>query len=444
MGHNRIGVVGAALAALLVVAACNTTAQQEVKRVAASTDTVPIKYGTEQQSMALVGLVSGISRGEPIFGFPANSPTSGSLCNYKALGDTTVTYSGGRQFLGDWSTELGVVFHEELSRLGYDVAGNPKEVFHQAKSAQSSRYHVAGRLTDIKGNFCMEHHWWDGRRLDTTSGEMSVDVEWSVLDSLTDKVVFSTSTTGYFKQDKAIKQGIALTFENAFAAAATNFGADNGLRRIILRKSGPGTVDVAAKSTGLVIADGRAVDTGDAADLTRAVVTVRVGSGHGTGFFVGDEGLILTNAHVVGDARDVQIITGQGIEVTAEVIERHDVRDIAVLRSPLRIQNPPKLHLGEVEVTGTVYSVGTPVSQGFDATITRGIVSALRKERRTGLSFIQADVAVSPGNSGGPLFDQHGRIVGIAVLKVVKDGAEGLSFFIPLADGLEKLGIQVN
>ena len=81
-----------------------------------------------------------IDRGETIFAFPAKPTTKGYLCNYTVKDDGEVTYSGGKQYLGDWSSELGDVFYESLTRLGYDIAGDPKDLFNANTSVSSAEY----------------------------------------------------------------------------------------------------------------------------------------------------------------------------------------------------------------------------------------------------------------------------------------------------------------
>ena len=77
-------------------------------------------------------------------------------------------------------------------------------------------------------------------------------------------------------------------------------------------------------------------------------------------------------------------------------------------------------------------------------TVTKGIVSAIRTDNASGMSFIQSDAAISPGNSGGPLFNSKGQVVAISVAKFTGGGAEGLGLFIPLAAALDALGVAVK
>ena len=77
-------------------------------------------------------------------------------------------------------------------------------------------------------------------------------------------------------------------------------------------------------------------------------------------------------------------------------------------------------------------------------TVTKGIISAIRKDTASGKLFIQADAAISPGNSGGPLFDAKGNVIGVSVAKFSGNSAEGLGLFIPLVDALSSVGVSVK
>ena len=89
-----------------------------------------------------------------------------------------------------------------------------------------------------------------------------------------------------------------------------------------------------------------------------------------------------------------------------------------------------------------VFAIGTPVEEGLSSSVTAGVVSGIR--RHNDLEFIQADAAISPGNSGGPLTDKNGNVVGVSVLKKVIPGSEGLGFFIPIDAALDTLNLRTN
>lgn len=156
--------------------------------------------------------------------------------------------------------------------------------------------------------------------------------------------------------------------------------------------------------------------------------------GQGSGFIVSPDGLILTNAHVVADAAGVGVKLTDRREFEARVIGVDRRTDIAVLRIDakdlpvVKIGDPAKLKVGE-----WVVAIGSPF--GLENTVTSGIVSAKSRSLPDGtyVPFIQTDVAVNPGNSGGPLFNMRGEVVGINSQIFSRTGGYmGLSFAIPI------------
>jgi len=156
--------------------------------------------------------------------------------------------------------------------------------------------------------------------------------------------------------------------------------------------------------------------------------------GEGSGFIVGADGTILTNAHVVADAREVTVRLTDRREFTAKVVGVDPQSDVAVIKidgkdlPTVRIGDPAKLRPGE-----WVVAIGSPF--GFDNSVTAGIVSALSRSLPDGqyTPFIQTDAAVNPGNSGGPLFNMAGEVVGInSQIYSRTGGFMGISFAIPI------------
>jgi serine protease Do len=156
--------------------------------------------------------------------------------------------------------------------------------------------------------------------------------------------------------------------------------------------------------------------------------------GQGSGFIVGSDGLILTNAHVVRDAKEVTVKLSDRREFSAKVIGSDSVTDVAVLR--IDAKGLPTVRLGDaraLEVGEPVLAIGAPF--GFEQSATQGIVSAKGRSLPGDavVPFIQTDVAVNPGNSGGPLFNGRGEVVGInAQIYSHTGGYQGLSFAIPI------------
>ena len=154
----------------------------------------------------------------------------------------------------------------------------------------------------------------------------------------------------------------------------------------------------------------------------------------GSGFVISGDGYILTNAHVVDAADEVTVKLNDKREFKAKVIGADRRTDIALLKidasglQAVRVGDPGRLRVGE-----WVVAIGSPF--GFENTVTAGIVSAKGRSlpQENFVPFIQTDVAVNPGNSGGPLFNMRGEVVGInSQIYSRTGGFMGLSFAIPI------------
>ena len=156
--------------------------------------------------------------------------------------------------------------------------------------------------------------------------------------------------------------------------------------------------------------------------------------GHGSGFIVSADGLVLTNAHVVQGASEVTVKLTDRREFRAKVLGADAKTDIAVLK--IDAKDLPVLPMGssaDLKVGQSVIAIGSPF--GFDNSVTAGVVSAKRRSLPDGsfVPFIQTDVAVNPGNSGGPLMNSRGEVVGInSQIYSRSGGYQGLSFAIPI------------
>jgi len=173
------------------------------------------------------------------------------------------------------------------------------------------------------------------------------------------------------------------------------------------------------------------------------VAQVETPTSKGTGFVIDKSGLMLTNRHVIGRFTEATIKFNDGRERTAKVIGRTADLDIALLQiegSTVKNQEPalPLCVRKPATVGEDVIVIGNPL--GLQATTTRGIVSGIRDE--DGASMIQIDAPVNPGNSGGPVVNYNGEVIGIVTSKYVAVGIEGIGFAIGLGSALESLGVS--
>ena len=153
--------------------------------------------------------------------------------------------------------------------------------------------------------------------------------------------------------------------------------------------------------------------------------------GQGSGFIISADGYVITNAHVVADADEVNVTLTDKREFKAKVIGTDQRTDVAVLK--IDTTGLPKVNIGDsdkVRVGEWVLAIGSPF--GFENTVTAGIVSAKSRDTGDFVPLIQSDAAVNPGNSGGPLFNSKGEVIGInSQIFSGNGGYLGISFAIP-------------
>lgn len=174
-----------------------------------------------------------------------------------------------------------------------------------------------------------------------------------------------------------------------------------------------------------------------------AVVTVQAGSSSGSGFFITESGLVVTNRHVVEGATQVGVTTSKGETFQSEALFVHPTKDLALIK--LKAGTYPFVRLADprlVNVGADVVAIGSPGLPGgaqiLANTVTKGIVSAFRKSETYGL-LIQTDVSINHGNSGGPLLNLRGEVIGVNTLAFRDGGATGLNFAISDSEILDML-----
>lgn len=350
-------------------------------------------------------------------------------------------WGSGNEFFGNWSTEVGTLFYEVMRRHGRNVVGDASALFRDTDRAQSAEFLLGGRITAIRGNICHQHGIPNSPRLYRYLGEFYVRVEWEVFSSLSRRVVYKFQTEGYAETKKPMENGVEVTLLNAFTMAVEHAAVDSGFHRILERDR----MQVVSRRPDPLSVTGRPLYRDIAADhiaeLADAAVTIELGSAHGSGFLISHDGHLLTNAHVVGDGKVVPVAFRNGVRVNGTVLRVAPRRDIALIKVPVSVSHVLPIRRGaRPRIGDDVYVVGSPLDSSLRSTVTKGIVSAFRTI--DGQPFIQADAAVTAGNSGGPLVDGQGNVIGITVLKVA--GGENLNLFIPIDDALKALNLSIE
>lgn len=160
-------------------------------------------------------------------------------------------------------------------------------------------------------------------------------------------------------------------------------------------------------------------------EAVKGVVTIRTDVGQGTGFIITNDGYIVTNAHVLVGGRQIQALTYDQKIMEVQFVGHDSDLDVALLKidgdyDELKLGDSDDVQIGE-----KVIAIGNPL--GLQFSVSQGIVSAVERPGPSGIeAYIQTDAALNPGNSGGPLIDTNGRVIGINNFKV--GGSESLGF----------------
>ena len=165
----------------------------------------------------------------------------------------------------------------------------------------------------------------------------------------------------------------------------------------------------------------------------------RSGSASGTGVVLTADGYIVTNAHVVENAVSATVLLTDGRELEAQLVGADTISDLAVLRVEASDLDPAEFgDSGALRVGDSVAAIGDPLGVGLRGTLTNGIVSAINRDVNVGgrtMTLIQTNAAINSGNSGGPLINCYGQVIGIITLKIGDNassaGVEGIGFAIP-------------
>ena len=268
-----------------------------------------------------------------------------------------------------------------------------------------------------------------------------------------------------FNGKRVARSAVALVLAAAMGFAGGFVGAKfGGSGKVVIQQVAPSsTADSASGSDNSITAassSGSSLTTEQVADLVSPSVVVitteqvvysqwswygqnQVESGAGSGVIISSDGYILTCAHVVDGASNITV-TINDKDYTATLVGEDTTSDIAVIKidadglTPATVGNSDSLKVGQ-----NVMAVGNPLGE-LGGTVTGGMISALNRSvtiqgtnSTNTMSLIQMDASVSPGNSGGGLFNMNGELVGIVNAKSSSSDAEGLGFAIPINDAIK-------
>jgi serine protease Do len=383
-----------------------------------------------QSSLKLTAVVSALPPGMPYLAIRL-----GLLCSQ----DNAVrNASGGRepQDLPPYTAAFKIA----MEKAGYKVVAD-ENLFDQ-DGAAASDYQVAAVITKQRVMACVSQGGMlSPGGMGDARGDGSMTVEWQVYSPLKKQVVARVTTNASAHLDQTVPGGMALLITGAFANNARDLAA-NADFRAALSGARPGTRDVLlpGKQEKVALAGSLKAGKRAIADAVGSVVTVLTGSSSGSAFLVSTDGHMLTNAHVVGDEKNVRVRWSDGTETVAEVVRVAKTRDVALIKSGSRDREPLVLKRGAVNPGQRVFAIGSPLGKEYQGSVSSGIVSATRTIE--GMRYIQSDVAISHGSSGGALLDENGAVIGITVSGIDPGVASGLHFFIPIGDAMDFLNLE--
>jgi len=390
----------------------------------------PSADSASQNSVKLTTVIMALPAGDEWLSFA----DSGSFC---LTPRRTEIWSGGRQ--PQDLPPYSAAFKTELERAGFKVV-TPGEDNLFDQSAGVSDYEAAAVISSARIKGCVNSGWmWSNGDI---NGEGTLKVDWQVYSRIRKQVVARVSTTGGAKLANGVAGGAVKLLADSFASNVRELAANASFREAL---SGSKTLAqgplVPGQQGKIYLAGNLKAPARPIPDAVGSVVTLQVGGASGSGVLVSDDGYLLTNAHVVGDAKEIRVRWSDRIETIGQVVRVAKDRDIALVKTNARDRIPLAIKRGAVSPGQRVFAIGTPLDKTFQGTVSSGIVSANRII--DGLRYIQSDTNILPGSSGGALLDETGAVIGIAVSGYQKDGqAVGLNMFIPIGDAMDFLSLE--
>lgn len=339
-------------------------------------------------------------------------------------------------------------FQSEFKRNNYNVISQDDNRFSMQKKA-SSDLSIGATIKKIKLAHCGKS---TSANLKVYSQNSSyIKVHWEVFDNLSRKVIYVTQTEGLDTSLRSSPKmnGAATSFGLAFQQSVAGLLSQQDFVDILTNNRNNTTVSDTSTEKNKVFKNidlsygNSSTDFSNQIDkIKQASATIRTTSGHGSGFVISHSGYVLTNDHVVNQNNQVLVII-QGKVHNATLIKSDPLRDVALLKIEGDfIGRAVKISSDAANLGEKIFVIGTPLDESLDFTITSGIISANRDLK--GKSYYQTDAAVNPGNSGGPVFDDHGNVIGMTVSgHFTKDGgSRNINYLIPISSALSSLGIK--
>lgn len=387
--------------------------------------TVPtLPEGSEVRPFAFTHLVAKLTPGKEWA-----SPHGGIFC----IPWAKVVWKGGQEEIK--SAVYVDAFRAEMKSAGFKVEGDNDNIFE--KETTTGDMQVGGIINDIDVDYCLQ-----GASLTSAHGSADMTMQWQIYSSIQKTVLAKIDTKGGFESKTNSASGREALMVGAFKENVRGLIASSAFREAFIGAPlQAGELAKPVKQEPIALNGAKTATQRPISDAVASVVLIFAGEAQGSAFLVSADGLLLTDRHVVGDAKFVKIRWPDGIEGLGEVIRGDKARDVALVKTDPRGRKPLRLRRDPPQPGDPVFAIGAPLGEKFQSTVTRGIVSANRTFE--GLNYIQSDVSVNPGSSGGPLLDDKGQVVAITEAGYSIGGAPlDINLFTPIGDALDFLSAE--
>ncbi|MCT4628737.1 trypsin-like peptidase domain-containing protein [Winogradskyella sp.] len=323
------------------------------------------------------------------------------------------------------------IFTDALNEIlvNYKYTDTTNTIF---KSKTNSAY-LSATIKELD----LQHVYQSAARRYMSFVKAEVTIEWEFQDiyKQTKYEKKYKSLSGEFSYNYYSSDAVTLAVKDAISASFLKFISSNQVKKLLKKgKQQESKLDIINLKKGNTIQS--------LPDAINSSVTVKVKEGHGSGFKISNDGYIITNFHVVASSKDdINIIFKDGSELKAKLIRQNEELDLALLKVDtsfdvhFNIPNEKSYTIGE-----DIFAIGTPKTIELGQTLSKGIISGERSNQE--VQLIQTDASVNNGNSGGPLINNKGDLLGVVNAKLSGFGVEGLGFAIPAELILKALSIS--
>ncbi|TVR41125.1 MAG: hypothetical protein EA392_02275 [Cryomorphaceae bacterium] len=303
------------------------------------------------------------------------------------------------------------------------------------KRSEKARYLLGGEITDI---------WISVTKL---QAHAVMEISWALYDRRVREVIFETRSYGFGKGSEQGRDH----WDDSFKNAAENLAADDNFIGFLMTLDTDVTIEGEGEHAfeDMYLSPATPLSNLSGSGLIKrciesSVTILREDGAGGSGFLISTDGKIITNKHVVGEHSKVEVVLSNGLRLPAEVSRVAEDADLALVELEMGSGfKPLPLALGDesaFDIGDDVFAIGTPLAEELGQTVSKGMVSGKRVFDNK--KHIQTNMSVNRGNSGGPLLNLKGEVIGVVTWKIGGDSVEGLSFAIPVDEITNTLNIR--